>query len=131
MLHINFGGEKRTTSFAIEAAYWYVKSFPYGVDFGVEFDRKKTRLYSEAQTGIGITRISFGPVVQFAREGTKLGMQGSCWINYIVGIDYRIRYLRDERIDAIGFYVKLPIATQGLEGDSGTVSYSDWDDWDD
>lgn len=47
MLHYNFGGGKRSASFAIEAAYWNIYNFPYGVDFAIEFDKRKLRLYSE------------------------------------------------------------------------------------
>ena len=130
MLHVNFGGEKRSTSFAIEAAYWNITKAPYSIDFGVEFDRRKTRLYTEAQTGIGITGLSLGPVVQFSRgTGTKLGIQGSCWINYVLGVDYRMRFLRDEKIYSVGTYVKVLMATSGL--DSGSKGWSDWDEWDD
>jgi hypothetical protein len=131
MLHVNFGGEKRSTSFTIEASYWNIKSFPYSVDFAIEFDRKKVRLYSEAQTGIGITGISLGPVLQFCGKGTKFGVQGSCWINYIVGVDYRIRYIPDETFHCVGFYAKFPIVMKGPEGDDGSFSWSEWDDWDD
>jgi hypothetical protein len=95
MLHFNFGGEKRTTSFAIEAAYWNIKSFPYSLNFAIEFDKGKIRVYSEAQTGIGVTGISLGPVIEFnARESkVRMGIQGTCWANYILGLDYRIRFI--------------------------------------
>jgi hypothetical protein len=128
MLHVNFGGEKRTVSFTLEAAYWNVSQFPYSVDFGIEFDRKKTRFYSELQTGIGVTGLSAGPVLQFGQGGPKFGFQGSCWINYYLGVDYRMRFLREEKIRSVGTYFKPPIATSGLEGDGGDL---DWDDdWD-
>lgn len=130
MLHVNFGGEKRTTSFAIEAAYWNTSKTPYSIDFGVEFDRKKTRLYSELQTGIGITGISLGPVIQFSSTtGTKLGVQGSCRINYVLGVDYRMRFLRDEKIHSVGSYAKVLRVSTGLE--TGNDGWSDWDHWDD
>jgi hypothetical protein len=130
MLHVNFGGEKRSTSFGIEAAYWNIKKTPYSFDFGIEFDRRKTRLYTEAQTGIGITGVSLGPVVQFNTGGrTKLGIQGSCWINYILGVDYRMRFLRDEKIHSVGTYVKVLMASSGLP--SGSKHRSHWSDWDD
>jgi hypothetical protein len=108
MLHVNFGGEKRSTSFAIEASYWNIKSFPYSVGFAIEFDLKKVRLYSEAQTGIGITGISLGPVLQFPGEGIKLGVQGSCWINYIVGVDYRIGIYQMRHFTVLGFTPSFP-----------------------
>ncbi|MGC3943873.1 MAG: hypothetical protein QM762_04925 [Chryseolinea sp.] len=130
MLHVNFGGgQKKSVSFAIETAYWNVVKWPYSFDFGIEFDRKKTRLYSEFQTGIGIAGISAGPVFQFGKDsGPKLGMQVTSWVNYYLGFDYRMIFLRNEKRMAIGTYAKVPIATHGLES-SG--SHSHWDsDWD-
>ena len=80
MVHINFGGEKRTTAFSIEAAYWNITHFIYSFDAGIEVERGKLRLYSEGQTGLGVTGLSLGPVVEFNfRESkTRLGIQGSC-----------------------------------------------------
>src|SRR5687768_5554084 len=74
MLHLNFGREKPTVSFAIEAAYWNVRKVPYSVDLGIEFDRRKTtRFYSELQTGIGVAGVSVGPVLQVGGgDGAKL-----------------------------------------------------------
>ena len=43
MLHVNFGREKPTVSFAIEAAYWNITTFPYSVDFGIEFFNFRTQ----------------------------------------------------------------------------------------
>lgn len=131
MLHVNFGGEKPTVSFAIEGAYWNVKNIPYSVDFGIEFDRKKKRrIYSEFQTGIGVAGISAGPVLQYIKgEGdVKLGLQGTAWINYYIGLDYRLRFFRGEKAWGIGTYLKVPFATNGLETEGD--GYGDWDDWD-
>jgi len=132
MLHVNFGGgEKRSTSFAIEAAYWNAIKFPYSVDFAVEFDRGRVRLYSEAQTGIGLTGLSLGPVVEFANNGTRLGVQGSCWANYFLGVDYRIRFIDKKRFHAVGLYAKLPLATAGLsDGSHHSSTWTHFDDWD-
>lgn len=130
MLHINFGAEKRTTSFTIEAAWWKVKGVPHSLDFGIEFDRGKLRLYSEGQAGIGLTGLSLGPVLEFnfKESKTRLGVQGSCWINYFFGIDYRMRFIDKKRFDCIGLYAKLPIASSGHDSNGGDF---DWDDWDD
>lgn len=132
MLHINFGGEKRTTSFAIEAAYWNIDRFPYSVDFAIEFDRGAVRLYSEAQTGIGLAGVSVGPVIEFARNpgGVRLGMQGTVWANYFLGVDYRLRFIRGNRFHCLGFYGKLPIATSGFATGSSSSSWGGWDSWD-
>lgn len=132
MLHINFGGEKRTTAFSIEAAYWNITHFIYSFDAGIEVERGKLRLYSEGQTGLGVTGLSFGPLVEFNfRESkTRLGVQGSCWINYIFGADYRLRFIDGQKLHYIGFYAKVPMATSGLETSDGSTSFDDWDDWD-
>lgn len=131
MLHLNFGREKPTVSFAIEAAYWNVKNVPYSVDFGIEFDRRKTtRFYSELQTGIGVAGISVGPVFQVGGgDGAKLGLQGTAWVNYYIGADYRMRFFRDKKHRAVGLYAKLPVSTSGLDDGDGDND-SDWGDWD-
>lgn len=131
MLHVNFGsGEKIRTSFAIEAAYWNLRNFYHSVDFALEFEKGKTRIYSEAQTGIGFTGISFGPVLEFHHgHGVHLGVQATGWLNYYIGVDYRIRFIDKKRFHAIGVYGKLPVSTSGLDSDGD----SDWDwdsDWD-
>jgi hypothetical protein len=132
MLHLNFGREKPTVSFAMEVAYWNVTNFPHSVDFGIEFDRRKTtRFYSELQTGIGIAGISVGPVLQVGGgDGAKLGIQGTGWINYYVGLDYRMRFFRDQKHHAFGLYAKLPVVTSGLEDGDGDNDGGDWGDWD-
>jgi hypothetical protein len=130
MLHYNFGGEKRTTSFAIEAAYWNVKKFPYSFDAAIEFDRGKLRLYSEVQTGIGVAGVSFGPVVEFNRtdHNTRLGIQGSVWANYFLGFDYRFRSIDKKKYHALGTYGKLPIAHSGFDEGTSSSSWGDFDD---
>jgi hypothetical protein len=132
MLHYNFGGGKKTTSFAIEAAYWNIYKFPYGLDFGIEFDKQKVRLYSEVQTGIGITGVALGPVVEFnsAEHHTRLGVQGSVWANYFLGFDYRFRTIDNQTFHAPGIYGKLPVAQSGFEESSSNSSWGDFDDWD-
>jgi len=131
MLHVNFGREKPTVSVAIEAAYWNVTTFPYSVDFGIEFDRRKTtRFYSELQTGIGVAGISVGPVLQVGGgDGAKLGLQGTAWINYYLGLDYRMRFFRGQKHRSVGLYAKLPVATSGLDDGDGDGDNS-WGDWD-
>jgi hypothetical protein len=132
MLHYNFGGEKRTTSFSIEAAYWNIYKFPYGLDFAVEFDRKKIRLYSEVQTGVGVTGVSVGPVLEFntAEGGRHIGVQGTVWVNYFLGADYRIRYIDKQTFHAGGLYGKFPVAHSGFDDENNSSSYGSWD-WDD
>jgi hypothetical protein len=129
MLHANFGRGKPTVSFAIEGAYWNVSQFPYSVDFGIEFDRRKTtRFYSELQTGIGVAGISVGPVLQVGGgDGAKLGLQGTAWINYYLGLDYRMRFFRGQKHQSAGLYAKLPVATTGLDDGDGGDSWGDWD----
>lgn len=127
MLHVNFGRGKPTVSFAIEGAYWNIPKFPYSIDFGIELDRRKTtRFYSELQTGIGVVGVSADPVLQVGGgDGAKLGLQGTAWINYYIGLDYRTRFFRGQKHHSVGIYAKLPVATTGLDdGDSG----ESWDD---
>lgn len=133
MLHINFGGEKRSTAFSIEAAYWNITHFIYSVDMGLEIEKGKLRLYSEGQTGLGVTGLSVGPVVEFnfPESKVRLGVQGSCWINYVLGVDYRLRFIDGKKFHYGGIYAKVPMASSGLDDDDGgSTSYDDWDDWD-
>jgi len=131
MLHYNFGGEKRTTSFAIEAAYWNIKHFPYSVDAAIEFDRGKIRWYSELQTGVGIAGLSAGPVLELNidKGSAHLGFQSTFWANYFLGADFRMRWIDNNRYKCVGIYGKLPIAFGGFDK-SHHHSFGHWD-WDD
>jgi hypothetical protein len=127
MLHFNFGDKKMHTSFGIELAYWNYAHFPYSFDGGIEFEKQKTRLYSEAQTGIGIIGLSLGPVMEFRTgDGVKLGIQGSAWANYFLGIDIRFRAVGETSIFSPGLYFKLPLGL-GAESDGEYHHHWDWD----
>ena len=65
MLHFNISQKKMHPSFGIELAYWNYAHYPYSIDGAIEFEKKKIRIYSEAQTGIGVLGFSLGPVVEF------------------------------------------------------------------
>lgn len=130
MIHFNMGDGERTVSFAIEAAYWNLDHFYYSVDGGIEFDKKRFRLYSELQTGIGLLGVAAGPVFEVNKEkgSVHLGLQAGVWANYFLGVDYRMRWIGGEKFKCFGIYGKLPFATSGLESSGG--GYGDWDDWD-
>jgi hypothetical protein len=132
MIHYNFAKEKRHFSFGVEAAYWNIKNVPYSIDGGVEFSKERTRFYSEMQTGIGVTGVAVGPVLEINKVEHKahLGFQTTLWVNYFVGIDYRYRRIDKTNFNCIGTYAKLPIATKDMGSSSGNShhSYHDWDD---
>jgi len=117
MLHFNFGNKGIHASYGLELAYWNYEHFPYSVDFGFEFEKHKFRMYSEAQTGIGVLGVSLGPVLQFGGEDHKLkcGIQGSGWLNYFAGIDLRFRYVGSYSTVSPGIYLKLPMVTGDYE----------------
>lgn len=129
MLHYNFGGEKRHFSWAIELAYWNIKNIPYSLDGGIEFSKKRIRLYSEVQTGIGVTGVSVGPVLEINKVERKvhLGYQTTFWLNYFIGLDYRYRRIDKTNFNCVGTYGKIPFATKGMES-SNSNNYSGWDD---
>jgi hypothetical protein len=130
MLHYNFGGEKRHFSWAIELAYWNIKNVPYSIDGGIEFSRKRTRLYSEVQTGLGFTGISVGPVLEFNKEEHKahLGYQTTLWLNYFIGVDFRYRRIDKTNFKCVGLYGKLPVATKDMNSSNNHhSSHYDWD----
>lgn len=128
MLHVNFGGEKTRLSYAFEVAYWNYESFPYSIDFAIELEKGKTRFYTEAQTGIGVTGLAGGPVLEYrsADKKLKLGFQGSVWANYFWGFDLRLRAIGGETYICPGTYFKLPstIFSDDIDRDG-----DDWD-WD-
>lgn len=128
-LHYNFGGEKRHFSWALEIAYWNIKNVPYSIDGGIEFGKKRVRLYSEVQTGIGVTGVSIGPVLEINKieKKVRLGYQTTLWINYFIGLDYRYRRIDKTNFNCIGTYAKLPFATKDMESSNGK-DYHGWDD---
>ena len=130
MVNLNFEGKKVIASYAIEASYWNIKGFPYGVDAALEFQKGKFRIYSEAQTGIGIMGLSSGPFIEFAK-GSKVraGLQMTAWANYYIGLDLRMRFYKGKDQFAAGVYGKLP-AYVGVEDENGDFDWWDWDDWD-
>lgn len=114
MIHLNFGGEKKSLSYGLEVGYWLIREgrdIYCGLDGGIEFERKKIRLYGEAQAGIGITGISGGPVLEFNKEQHKVhpGFQASAWANFIIGADFRRRWIDKESYNCPGMYLKVPI----------------------
>jgi hypothetical protein len=131
MLHVNFAkAQKPRVSFAIEFAYWNLYHFYHSVDGGLEFEKNKIRIYSEAQTGIGLVGLAAGPVIEFTTngEGTHFGFQSSVWANYFLGFDYRMRWIDHKHYNVVGVYGKLPIATVGFDDTNG--SHHHWDSWD-
>lgn len=134
MLHFNISEKKVKPSFAIEAAYWNYTIVPYSVDMAIEFEKKKIRLYTEGQTGIGFAGVSFGPVIEIQTEAKKikLGYQGSVWSNYFLGFDYRVRKIDNKKHHCPGIYAKLPFHLRDENGEKRTSnnSNSSWD-WDD
>jgi hypothetical protein len=129
MLHFNFSNKVMHTSFGVELAYWNYTHFPYSFDFGIEFEKKKFRIYSEAQTGIGLIGLSMGPVLEYQSDENKmkLGAQGSVWANYFGGFDLRFRKVGGTSSLSPGLYFKIPL---GYGGDADGDDDWDWD-WDD
>jgi hypothetical protein len=136
MLHVNFGGKegekKVKVSYALEFAYWNFSRFPYSFDFAAEFGKKRIRLYTEAQTGIGIAGISAGPVleIQTDKSACKLGFQTTVWANYFLGFDYRYRRIDKTNFNCIGTYVKGGFNARDENGEKieSSGSYHHWDD---
>lgn len=129
MIHYNFGGEKRHFSWAVELAYWNIKNVPYSFDGGLEFSKKRFRIYGEVQTGIGVTGVACGPVLEINKAERKahIGIQASVWANYFLGFDYRYRRIDKTNFNCIGTYLKVPFATKDMKSSSGS-NYHDWDD---
>ncbi|MFL5728352.1 MAG: hypothetical protein ACJ75J_02590, partial [Cytophagaceae bacterium] len=117
MLHFNIGDEKVRTSFGIEFAYWNYSNFPYSFDFGVDFQKYKTRIYTEMQTGAAATGVSAGPFMEFKKKSSvQVGLQSSVWLNYIIGVDLRGRWQKGQDYFAPGIYAKIPWEKGGSSG---------------
>jgi hypothetical protein len=130
---MNFGGEKKRLSYAIEVAYWNLRNFYYSVDGGLEFEHKKVRIYSELQTGIGLTGVSCGPLLEINTEQKKvhLGFQASAWVNVFIGADFRKRWVNKTSYNCVGMYAKVPLGPSSLSCVLGTSDNGDGDSWDD
>ena len=120
--NIPWGGQGAAWGFGLELSYWD-RERPVGYDAGIEFDtRKAVRLYAEAENGINndgvrLAGLALGPVLEFGPEGTRLGIQGSAWANFIAGIDFRFRYpFGDRAVFAPGAYLKFPSRVSGGGG---------------
>lgn len=124
MVHVNIDGEGYKVSYGLEFAYWNIENFPYSFDFGIEGQKGAFRIYSEAQTGIGFGGISLGPCLEFA-DKTRLQLQGSVWVNYILGGDLRFRS-GEHGVFAPGMYLKFPWVP-GKESNSSGSSDFDFD----
>ncbi|WP_347159581.1 hypothetical protein [Pontibacter chitinilyticus] len=131
-LHYNFGQKQPKVSWGIEAAlWWYKDGFPISGNLGFEHRKNSTILYTQAQTGIALAGVSAGPYLEFKKDEAtvKLGLQTDYWINYFVGLNYRIRYNGAGKEKALGMYLKAPIGL-GLEDNDADDDF-DWDwDWD-
>jgi hypothetical protein len=107
-VHFNIGNGLVKTSYGLEFSFWDISNFPGGFNVGIEGERKAFRLYSEGQTGIGILGLSLGPYLELRKETPiKIGLQGSGWVNYIVGIDMRFRTGNTTDHFSPGLYAKF------------------------
>jgi hypothetical protein len=127
MVHFTIGNKFRP-SYGLEFAYWNYSHFPYSIDFGIDFEKSKFRIYSEIQTGIVITGVSAGPCVEFKKDSpVQVGLQGSFWLNYFVGLDYRFRYMKGKDYFAPGIYAKVPFIKGGYDHSSSHYHHHHWD----
>ncbi|MBC5775955.1 hypothetical protein H8S95_17905 [Pontibacter sp. KCTC 32443] len=127
--HYNFGDKKPKVSWGVEASLWWFEDYKVPFSANLGFDRRKgnTILYTQAQTGLGIVGISAGPYIEFKKdEATAIGLQTDYWVNYYMGLNYRIRYAKGGPQKALGIYLKAPIMLDPEEDDGDD---SDWD-WD-
>ena len=117
MLHINIGNKQVKASLGFELAYWnFSHNLPYGCDIGIEHEKSKWRIYSEAQTGFIWGGLSAGPCLEIRKESNcKLFVQTSIWANAIIGIDFRMRYGEGEHYFCPGLYAKIPFTPGGWD----------------
>ena len=116
MVHYNIGGGDNKFSFAIEASGWLINKdlpLPLGGDLGIEFQRKKVRVYSELQTG-ALLGLSVGPVLEFSENDPELGFQSSIWTAFLLGVDMRYRRINKINYYSPGIFFKFPILLDNL-----------------
>jgi hypothetical protein len=108
VLHANLRDGKIHFSLGVEGSYWNLDR-KVGYSYGMEYDfRKQARLYGELQAGF-LAGASVGPVLQVSGQGLDMGMQGSLWASWFLGIDCRYRLLtRSHGELAPGVFAKLP-----------------------
>jgi hypothetical protein len=116
---------KVTFSFALEGSYWHHNfnynkhdnlfslNAPKSIDFGMEWGKGVTRIYSEFQIGQTVTGISAGIVSEFKNSSVSLGFQSSIWANYIGGLDLRYRRIDNHNFFCPGIYAKWPFVITG------------------
>jgi len=131
MLHINFSkGNKPSTSFSLECAYWNFNGFPYSIDFACEFEKERIRFYTEGQTGIGLLGVSVGPVLEYTKKSKKshLGWQTTYWGNYFLGFDVRKRKINSASNWCIGTYVKTGFGARDENGNrNSSTNFNEYD----
>jgi len=135
MLHVNFGGGRPSVSYGVEGAYWNLSHFYYGIDGGLEFGGNRIRLYGELETGLIVVGLGMGPVFEYNTNQSKahLGFQYTIWANYLVGLDYRKRWIDSTTYNCVGVYVKVPFKTTGIDNSSSsntTTTTTDHHHWD-
>src|SRR5688500_3378546 len=134
MIHWNFGDNRFIkASWGLEAAYWNfdrdgfeklgrnpIPGFGkrgYGLTLGLEKDRDAVRFYSEPQVGWVFAGMALGPVLEVDLHGgpAAWGIQGSFWVNPLVGLDFRYRRLAGRHNQAFGLYGKAVAVLSGPE----------------
>lgn len=114
MLHYNFGKGDRGLSVGVEASIWNTDFgyLPQSIDIGIEFEKKKMRLYGEFQYYILYSGISFGYVKEFTKNEKSFGgFQASLWSAFFLGLDMRYRRLNKKNYLAPGIFFKLPLGS--------------------
>ncbi len=116
MVHFNFGNQAHAISYGLEFSEWYYASWPVGLDVGAEYGGHRFRIYTEGETGIGVTGAAWGPVVEFSPgKNAALGIQTSLWANFFGGIDFRWRFLDHKTYYCPGVYAKIPLVPGELD----------------
>ncbi len=111
MIHYNINAEKNKFSYALEGSAWIVNQnfpIPPSIDFGIEFERKKIRVYSELQSG-SLLGLSVGPVIEFSEKDPVFGFQTSIWASLLLGADFRYRRINKTNFYSPGMFFKIPI----------------------
>lgn len=112
-IHYNIGDGLKNISGGLEFSYWNweqtndLNLLPIGMDIGIEFEKSKTRIYSELETGL-IIGASIGYVYEMNDNQNTSGFQCSIWGAVYGGIELRYR-VNDTNYFAPGGFFKFPL----------------------
>ena len=122
----NFGNKQCKVSGGLEFGIYGIqiskkhdKEAFLGLEFGLDFEKNKTRLYTEFRLAKKLTDrigipilygITAGPVLEWGKDcKTSIGIQTSAYGWCLLGASFRYRYINRKSYYGPGLFFKIPI----------------------